>query len=341
MDKIIYLIILIIIKYKIYIFRLNCLNKIDKLKNEYNWTTPKKMKKYTNNNLIFINIASFRDSDCCKTLYNLLHNSMNWKNLRICICQQNNINDIDCLYNINSKYHSIIKVINVNYLDAKGPTKARYIVQQEYNGEEYYLQIDSHTRFKKNWDYILKNTINKLPPKSCLTQYLPDFTKKKLRGPLKVVNINIIDSFTRINSDYSSKCNNLFISNCWSACFSFSNGDICMDAPIDPYTPNLFFGEEFDITLRLYTRNWNFYSPNYNIAFTNFDRSYRKTIWNNINYNQNLCSLSKLRVHYRLSTLPDFITLPKELLIDCDKYSLGNNRTLMDYEKLIGFKINY
>ena len=335
------LIIIIIIKYKIYLLRLNCLKKLNNYIDEYKNKNIIIFNNYLINDLIFVSIASFRDSDCHKTIKSLIYKSKNWKNLRICVCQQNDINDIDCLYNLHSKYHSIIEIINLNYLDAKGPTKARYLIQQKYKKEQYYLQIDSHTRFKKNWDYKLKKTLNKLPPKSCLTQYLPEYNNKKLRGSLKVININTIDSFTRINSNYSLKSKKIFISNSWSASFSFSMGDICIDAPIDPYTPNLFFGEELDITLRLYTRNWNFYSPNYLIAFTNFDRSYRKTFWENDNYNKYLSSLSRLRVHYRLGTLPTNIKLPDELIIDSNKYSLGNNKTLTDYENLIGFKIIY
>lgn len=337
----IFIIILSIIRYYIYVNRTYCLTKLNNnIKYEYKKINIKKLNIYKTNNLIFISIASFRDPICHKTIKSLIYNSDNWKNLRICVCQQNDICDIDCLYKLNKKYHNIIKIINLNYLDARGPTKARYLIQQEYSDEEYYLQIDSHTIFKLHWDTILKNTLNKLPEKSCLTQYLPEYNK--LRGSLKVMEINYIDSFTRINSNYvEDNHNKLFISDAWSASFSFSKGDICIDAPIDPYTPNLFFGEEMDITLRLYTRNWKFYSPNYIIAFTNFDRSYRKTFWENYNYNKTLSSLSRLRVHYRLGILPKFIKLPDELLIDIEKYLIGNYKTLSDYENLIGLKIIY
>ena len=341
MFNLIIIIILFIIKIKIYMNRYICLYKFDNVKHEYKKINIKKLNNYKKNDLIFINIASFRDPICHKTIKSLIYNSDNWKNLRICVCQQNDINDIDCLYRLNKKYHSIIKIINLNYLEARGPTKARYLIQQKYSREEYYLQIDSHTFFLKHWDTILKRTLNKLPNKSCLTQYLPEINNIKLRGQLKVIEIDKIDSFTRINSDYTEDSSKIFYSNSWSASFSFSYGDICIDAPVDPYTPNLFFGEEMDITLRLYTRNWNFYSPNYIIGCTNFDRSYRKTFWENINYNKYLTALSKLRVHYRFGTLPKHITIPNELLIDNNKYKLGNYKTLSDYENLIGFKIIY
>ncbi len=51
---------------------------------------------------------------------------------------------------------------------------------------------------------------------------------------------------------------------------------------------------------------------------------------------------SRLRIHYRLGTLPNYIKEIIEnqypmLLCDIDKFQLGNFRTLSDYEKLIRF----
>ena len=99
-----------------------------------------------------------------------------------------------------------------------------------------------------------------------------------------------------------------------------------------------------DICLRLYTRGWNFYSPNYPIAYTNFNRSYRDTFWNKngMGYNKNITLCSRLRFHYRFGTLPKNLKdkIEKEypeLLIECDKFSLGKIRNLKDYEKLIHF----
>ena len=51
---------------------------------------------------------------------------------------------------------------------------------------------------------------------------------------------------------------------------------------------------------------------------------------------------SRLRIHYRLGTLPYKIkelieNQYPDLLIDIDKFVLGNVRNLNDYENLIGF----
>ena len=336
--------------------RIKCLKVYNSIKHDYcykNFIYP--LPNYNKNDLIFVNIASYRDSECNNTIKSLIINSDNWKNLRIVVCEQNSKDDKSCLYNLDTKYLSIINLIQLSYKDARGPTYARYLIQQQYNSEEYYLQIDSHTIFEKSWDTKLKKTLNELPNKSCLTQYLPDYeigktkTDIKLRSNLKVHKICSLDGFTRIRSDKIDTSNidtykntKPYTCNAWSACFSFSKGDICKDAPIDCYTPDVFFAEEMDITLRLYTRGWNFYAPNYPIAYTNFNRNYRKTFWNKKEYNKNITMCSRLRIHYRLGTLPNYIKKIIEnqypmLLCDVDKFKLGNLRTLSDYEKLIGF----
>lgn len=342
--------------------RSSCLNKFSILKNEY---AIKKhiypLPSYINNDLIFINLASYRDKECPNTINSLISQSSNWENLRINICQQNSEEDTDALDNLEDKYNKIISINRISYLEARGPTYARFLIQQKYSGEEYYLQIDSHTIFENNWDDKLKKSLNNLieinnTDKCCLTQYLPQYsignttTTSKLRGALKVESICSLDGFTRITSpqlDVNLKYPQPFPSTGWSGCFSFSKGNICIDAPIDPYTPDVFFGEEMDICLRLYTRGWNFYSPNFPIAYTNFDRGYRDTFWEKKGkgYNKDITLCSRLRIHYRLGTLNQKIkklieTEYLELLIEQDMFKLGDVRTLKDYEKLIKFNFN-
>jgi hypothetical protein len=45
-----------------------------------------------------------------------------------------------------------VRVLHVDAADARGPSWARYLVQQLYRGEDFVLQVDSHTRFVSGWD---------------------------------------------------------------------------------------------------------------------------------------------------------------------------------------------
>ena len=69
--------------------------------------------------------------------------------------------------------------------------------------------------------------------------------------------------------------------------------------------------------------------------------NYRNSFCNKKTYNKKFSLLSKLRLSYRLNILPNnYKILIKEkypmLINDIDKYSLGNIKTLEDYENLIG-----
>jgi hypothetical protein len=115
----------------------------------------------------------------------------------------------------------------------------------------------------------------------------------------------------------------------WSACFSFSRSDILHFGAYDAYTPFLFFGEEMDIYARLYTNGFHSYSPSVPIAFTNFNRGYRKTFWENPN-EAPLGYLSRLRLYYRFKFVDD---IHPSLKIDMDKYALGTVRSWEDFLK--------
>jgi [Skp1-protein]-hydroxyproline N-acetylglucosaminyltransferase len=304
----------------------------------------KNLKKITinNDNKILCSIASYRDKECPLTVKDMIDKAKYPENLVICICQQNDPNDVSCLDNYDLK-GAIIKKISLTDHDARGPCWARFLIQQEWTGEQYFLQIDSHMRFEQDWDFHCINDIKHLPEKSCLTNYPPNYNLEtgitdpvnKLRGPLKIDNkeTSEYDGFFRVNSEFIISTDKPILSYGWGACFSFSNSKILYDAPYDPYTPHLFFGEEMDILARLITNGWMVYSPTHSICFTSFDRNYRPTFWSNPD--QEPCEfLSRLRLYYKFRYLND---IPNELKTDLDKYDLGNFCT---YQEFLTFCLN-
>ena len=52
-----------------------------------------------------------------------------------------------------------VREIQIPWHEATGPCKARHLAQQLWNGEEFYLQIDSHMRFVPGWDTKLKQML--------------------------------------------------------------------------------------------------------------------------------------------------------------------------------------
>lgn len=310
---------------------------------------------------IFVSIASYRDDQCSDTITNLINHCDRPEHLVICICQQNEIFDEDCLARIPK--HNGVKIIieRLHHLQAKGPVWARYKIQQHWQGEEYYLQLDSHTRLIQSWDTILKTQLSLLPDpdKGILTQYPNEYTyikdkskrnneihekwdRGKLRGGMYIQKIEK-EGFTRIQSDYVGEGGGQrvpFKSYGWAAGFSFSKGKFVHDVPIDPYL-FLFFGEQMDIAIRAYTSGYDLYSPSVEIAYHIYSRDHRKTFWE-LHHQKPLEILSRFRLYYKLGMIKE-VNIPKEyrvILNNVKEYSLGTTRTLEEYEKDTGTNLN-
>lgn len=292
----------------------------------------RKLTKITliNDDKIFVSIPSYRDPECSKTIQNLIDKAKDPVKLVIVVCQQNSTDDEDCLSGVLDMKGAEIKVKRLLDSDAKGPCWARFLIQQEWQGEEYYLQIDSHMRFVKDWDQRCRDELAKCPANSCLSTIPARYSitdesldDNPLRGPMYVSGLDYLgDGFFQYSADPIISADKPLKSRGYAACFSFSSSKIMHDAPYDPYTPFLFYGEEPDIHARLFTRGWRVYAPSQPICFTTFYRKYRHTFWENPHCRR-IASLSRLRIRYRLSIDNWFSQInlyPSELL-----YSVGTS----------------
>lgn len=311
---------------------------------------------------IFVSVASYRDNQCLDTVRNLSENADRPNDLVIVVCQQNSLLEDDCLgWCKSDKDHPVCPIGNIerlSYLSARGPTWARWRIQRKWEGEEYYLQIDAHTRMVRGWDTILKEELARCPSeKPVLTQYPLEYDivdkslrnspvsenwqTDKLRSGLYVQKFGEPDGFFRIQSNYTTEHRSSpFDASCWAAGFSFSRGDFFWEIGYDPYTPFLFFGEEMDIALRGWTHGWDFFSPSQTVVFHNYKRDHRKTFWENP-MQKPLEILSRFRIYVRLGYLSpqDIPEKYRFILRDIDKYPLGTRRTLAEYEQKYGIDI--
>lgn len=128
---------------------------------------------------IFVGIPSYRDPECRHTVADLLHKAAVPDRVRIGICLQEDEAD-DTFRHFQETYPSAqVRVKFVHYRAAAGPCVARAEVQKLWDGEEYYLQIDSHMRFREGWDVYLLDQLSKCPsssPKTILTTYPLGYT---------------------------------------------------------------------------------------------------------------------------------------------------------------------
>jgi hypothetical protein len=118
---------------------------------------------------IFINIASYRDPQLIPTIDDCLDKAKYPDRLRFGVLTQDNEP---------FKYadHKQIKHIGMRPEESKGCGWARNLINSEmYNGEEYFMQVDSHSRFLKNWDDELIKDLTLLGENIALTGYPPHY----------------------------------------------------------------------------------------------------------------------------------------------------------------------
>jgi len=157
-----------------------------------------------------------------------------------------------------------------------GPAMARYFASKLWGGETFFMQIDAHLEFAKEWDkkYVAEIKATKQYPKSVLSAYPPGFESKvNNESPgaklcrCEFSNSDVESKIIRINAGagykgYPDHPHQIpFI----AAGFFFTRGEFLVDVPFDPYLPWCFMGEEIALSIRAWTSGWNIYAPRVNL----------------------------------------------------------------------------
>jgi len=301
---------------------------------------------------IFISISSYRDPELCNTINDLWLKAYNNKRIIVGIVQQNNKEDDNkiCFGENSIIPKQNLRIINLNWTEAKGPTYARSICEKSLENEKYYLLCDSHIRFEQGWDIFLIKDIEKCyePEKSILTVYPSPFQRIENKSN-KSITYKIIKrlsqrkcSFNNISNEGFSQFKSYNVlynskipqpSGFWAAGFSFSYANLVRKVPFLNNTPFLFIGEESAMAMKYFTNGYNLFTPTKNFVYHLWDRSYRKTFWSL--ENRNLKNESVKRVSKFL--LGKYISKNEKR----DNLVLGNERTIEDFELYTGinFKI--
>lgn len=251
-----------------------------------------------------------------------------------------------------------IRVLYVDESEALGPAMARYLASKLWGGETYYMQVDSHLQFAKNWDrdYIIEVKATKNYPKSILSSYPPGFTNSIGRSPgtklctCQFSTSDVEHSIIRINTgtnyigDEQHPSQIAFI----AAGFFFARAEFLKDVPFDPYLPWCFMGEEITLSMRAWTAGWNIYAPRRNLIahqyrpgrmglpkyWESVTRTWHRPGMNNIITNRVIKRIKHI-VLYPEATLSQ-ITAENDriMLSDVTHYGLGTERTGEEYLKL-------
>ncbi len=295
------------------------------------------------NDYIFISIASYRDPELLKTIRDAIDKASNPNKLRFGICWQKEAGD--SLEEFSD--HPNVRYIEVDWKDSKGACWARHNIQKNlYAGEDYYLQLDSHHRFDKNWDEQLIRLLNLAKQKSVkpiiggyATTYWPNNDTDLKNEPYR---INTFDSFTEDGdiisrpvymANHLSNNNELVTARLLSGHFIFADGIFSQECM---YDPNYYFrGEEIVLSARAYTHGYDFYHPNKSIIWHEYLRASQHKHWIDHSPTQGISVDAESRNQRSKERQRKLLDMEPSN-IDFRQYGLGTVRTLHDYELWVG-----
>jgi len=286
---------------------------------------------------IFISIASYRDPELLPTIRDCIANAKKPENLRFSIAWQRDEKETLAEFANDKRF----KIIDIPYQESKGTCWARSRIQENYDGEKYHLQLDSHHRFIKHWDaeciQMIKDLQAKGHKKPLLTGYISSFNPSN--DPAERINTPWKMNFDRFipegavfflpasiddYKDRTSPVPSRFV----SAHFIFTLGKWIEEVPYDPFY--YFHGEEINLAVRSYTWGYDLFHPHKVIAWHEYTRRGRTKHWDDIKEWGDLNSKS----HSRNRKLFEMDGEKRD--IDFGKYDFGKKRSVAEYEKYAG-----
>lgn len=288
---------------------------------------------------IFISIASYRDPELERTVRDCISKANKPDRLFFSIVSQADEEEHPDLSFVNSE--------NINYVrlpweSSLGVCWARSIAMNNMIGE-FYLQIDSHSRFISGWDELIINSFlsssEKWGKRIILTNY-PDPYDTAGDGKDILTSSNIPKKFFPVWDD-STKM--IQASKDWPPVEDLIYGDEVLFLSANslfttisvmeelPYDQSLYFtGEEFTMAIRAYSRGIVLVAPTCKFMFTKYNRDSvpRRFHWQDHAYWWRLNSASYDRIKSIISG------------DDLGSFGIGSMDLFDKYQKVSGINIS-
>lgn len=219
---------------------------------------------------IFISIASYCDPMLAFTLASARSQAADPSRVYIGVVEQAVAGQ--ALHQGDEWSREHLRWTRVDALDARGPCWARALGMALYQGEDWYLQIDSHTWFEPGWDERLVawgRRCTAQNPRALLTCYPNPFTLRDGHPVAEIVTLRVLAFVVSAASEFTDAHPVLMFE-----CVPVDSEEAvpgvhlaggCLFAPgfiVEelPYDPRLYFhGEEQAYALRAYTSGWDIF----------------------------------------------------------------------------------
>lgn len=287
-------------------------------------------------NSIFLSIASYRDPELIETVKSAIMKAKNPGSLTIGIYWQydedEDLSALDSLFNL--------KMIKKHWSQVEGSVCwARAEIQRLlFDDEDWYFQVDSHTRFAQDWDAKLIEMYSQVEGDAVISVGPPYYYDMNAEGGLPYT-VNIDCDICYDNKPQLQKLDH-------AGTYHFMYGFIPMgevDGPVRgrhisaallfapgkwvrdvPYDDKIYFhGEEPTLTVRTYTNGYDIYAPNQLVCWhLKYSFPDRKRHWNTFEREQ-VDPLSVASNERYWEVMNGELEGP---------YGLGNKRSMKDWE---------
>jgi hypothetical protein len=231
---------------------------------------------------IFVSVAAYRDPELVPTVLDCLAHARHPDELRIVVnWQHHGDEDVSAIAG-----HPRVRLLDRDARDSRGACWARAELMAEYAGEDWYLQVDSHTRFAADWDVRLlelaARTKARKPLISCYPpMYDPSGAQERGGVPSELFLQRWTDDglpllAQRTIEDWEHRDDPVparFV----AAGFLFAPGSFAREVR---YDPDIYFqGEEATLSARAYTWGYDLFHPTEVLSWHYYIRSDSPRHW--------------------------------------------------------------
>jgi hypothetical protein len=284
---------------------------------------------------IFISMAAYRDPELGPTIEDCLAKASRPERLRFCVLWQRDPSE-----SLSPHIAKRVELIEIDWRESRGAGWARAELMKRWDGEDWYLQLDSHHRFVEGWDELLLEQAASSGSErpvltTCVAGYtpgepLPDDPPMRLEfdafteDGILVTKASAIPDWQQLTRPYRARflCAHLL----------FAPGRFVLDVP---YDPDLYFtGEEITLAVRAFTNGYDLFAPSRPIAWHEFIRDYRSKHWHDHQGDHGpawheLDGASRTKIE-------SFFSEPT-----VGRFGLGSERSLAEYEVYAGVSFRH
>jgi hypothetical protein len=288
---------------------------------------------------VFVAIAAYRDRQLVPTIADCLAKARYPEDLRFGICWQRGADEAPLPFAGDPRF----RIFDVDWRQSQGMCWARAETMKLWQGEPFFLQLDSHHRFVQDWDARLFDLAERSgSPKPILTAYGPPYTP----GEPDVLAADVLQiDFDRFTDEGIALVGGRAVpggqprdrplrARFLSGHLLFTLGDFVREVPSDPDI--YFVGDEIITTVRAYTHGYDFFHPPEIIVWHQFDRSQRTPHWRDHVAEHGIERPWRERDAVSKAKIARLLTEPWVGPFGC-----GTARTVADYEAYAGISFRH